>query len=493
MSIPRRSLDNLFASARSERSPLQSSHTEEIVASSPPTSATRRKLMSPAILATTAISLIAAAGITVKVIHDNDKKTDNNIAVVERPVDPSYAAITPPEPPANQPTIIGVAPDVPPGNTFDNPTIIVRKVTADDGTTTTIITQSVRVIALKADKAIFASLGLEQDAMENICTGLESADMMRNCSDGSYESQVKVCMVKDGASDEVVLMDRRGPMPVMFTSSDGRGHVVQSKNNVGVDPNKLVPVAAEGCGENVLMWFQPTKEFVSAMPGSLGEDLNETLQFQVRIEEGADGIVFVTTTSKDGEVLTEVIRNANNDGKEIRPNSACRQPATKAELEAMMNLDFLKPNNANAAVLVMSTQKNIDIDSLLRASKISKRCVILTSKHNKFVVDNADEIPSNSLQETRLSQGAINSPSVYPNPTVNGDATMQFNLLASRVVSMNLLNLNGETVKELAHNVSYTSGPHQISFGTFGVPAGMYLVTVSTDQGEQIVSRLIVQ
>lgn len=540
--------------------------------------------MSPAILATSAVALIAAAGITVKVIHDNDQKTDNNVAVVSKQVEPSYAAITPPEPPANTPQPASsefiTDGDRPGTETTKTTNPSIRVFTSDDGTVTSaIMTGNVRVIALKADDDIFASLGLEPEAVQNICTGLESADKMTNCSEGSAEGQVKVCMVKDGNTDEVVLMDRRGPMPVMFTSADGRGHVVQSKSTVGVDPNKLVPVAAEGCGENVLMWFQPTEEFVYSMPEGLGDELNEFLEFQVNIREVDGGKMIVTTKSKDGEVTTEVIKNSNDDGREIRPNSACRVPATKDELDAIFNLDDILKMKSNDGqfVIVNNNQKNIDIDSILREANIeidqemktvdgktkavfvsktvtisdtsmpnnlwvqhdgdakmpseirirkvmtsdsdgnytievneevdfevhkmvfrsspnvSSRCVILTSKNNNVKVDTDADVPNTSLQETRLRQGAIFAPSVYPNPTNTGDAQMEFNLSEPRAVSMNLLNLNGETVKEVARNVSYPAGRQKISFGTNGVPAGMYLVAVTTNEGEQIVSRLIVQ
>ena len=70
---------------------------------------------------------------------------------------------------------------------------------------------------------------------------------------------------------------------------------------------------------------------------------------------------------------------------------------------------------------------------------------------------------------------------------------MEFTLAQPRVVNMNLMNLNGDSVKELARNIAFSPGVQRISFGTSGVPAGMYLVAVTTDQGERIVSRLIVQ
>ena len=481
--------------------------------------------MSPAILVASTVALMAAAGVTVKVIHDNDKKPGSQVAGTEQPTTASIAT-----PPADfnlgRMTTLDNSSDDNNNNATASDSdgsktrkVVVRTVTTKDGktteTTNTFEVPDVSVMALRADEDIFASLGLEPEAVENICTGLRSADGMTNCSDGSAES-VKVCMVKDGDMDEVVLMDRRGPMPVMFTSTDGRGHVVQSKTTVGVDPNKLVPVAAEGCGENVLMWFQPTEEFVFSMPEELGDELNEVLQYQVQIREISDGKTVVTTTSRDGETVTEVIRNFDGEGKEIRPQSACRAPATKEELDEIFNLDFLTVNNnapnnwttkdgqtvnvdsimkaaqaqireamANANVdgnvnvkaisvttdarimtddempetllmqhdgkapkvitisrtmrtdsignVVISMDEDVDIEVhkmiVKSAPNVSRRCIILSSKRNTFIEAPEDEVPTTSLQETRLKEGAISAPNVFPNPTLDGDATMDGILL----------------------------------------------------------------
>ena len=102
-------------------------------------------------------------------------------------------------------------------------------------------------------------------------------------------------------------------------------------------------------------------------------------------------------------------------------------------------------------------------------------------------------IAGGTLQETRLSEGAVSSTSLYPNPSNGNAVTMRFTLDEPRSVSMSLMNLNGEVVADLASDVVSSPGENEIGFSTNEVSPGMYLVSLTTQQGEHVVQRLIVQ
>jgi hypothetical protein len=98
------------------------------------------------------------------------------------------------------------------------------------------------------------------------------------------------------------------PAPVMATSLDGRGRVFSFANcQAGsVDPNKLVAVAAKHDGQDVLMWYPPTQDFLAAMPDSIQRELSQIIEIDVQ-DDGTNKHIRIRT-SRDGEVVTEDFR-----------------------------------------------------------------------------------------------------------------------------------------------------------------------------------------
>ena len=593
MTAERRNLKDYFDAARAEQSPMSADAARSMVSDAAAAGAARSPFMSPALLATSAAAIIAAAGVTVKVIHDNDKKTENQLATTTSISAPP--SLTPPATSQTggstpEPVMASIVPMDDGGTDDDTKTkrvTIVQTVSATDDETVVIDvdenvfiapSNNVAVFALRADEDIYQSLGLEPQAVQSICKNLAGADSVVNCSPEHPEPQMKVCVFKEGSTDEVVFMDRPGPMPVMFTSADGRGKVVGATYTTNMDPNKLVPVAAEGCGSNMLMWFEPTEEFVFSMPDSLGEELEQVIDMEVRIET-KDGKTVMTQRQRNPDgTVTEEITELGPTQREmdlLKKNMQVLQWSMDSTLE-QMNIDSImdevsvKINSAlgnthkNLEIILRDAEVNVDsimkhhniqidtanmrrhmrfrmrhldkdmqeLDMDMRemredmkelreemkhmkfqfkfdgdsakvrrfhfesAPNIQRRVIILTSVH-------APDAPSDKtikapqapmmLQESRFGEGAVLSTKVYPNPTSDGGATIRFNLAEPRTISVDLLSLSGESVMTLADGVSRTSGAGQLAFPLNGVAPGMYLVSLTTDQGERAVQRLIVQ
>jgi hypothetical protein len=386
-----------------------------------------------------------------------------------------------------------------------------------------VLFSTVGITALRADDDIVRSLGLEPQAVQEICRNLAGADSLTNCSINMSDAKVKVCVFKDGSTDEVVFMDKPGPMPVMFTSSDGKGHVVASHFSQSVDPNKLVPVAAKGCGDNMVMWFQPTQDFVMSMPDDLGKDLERVLDVEVRIEtkdgktrvrqrqKNADG----TTMEKDIELndidlkdfdanidMLNKIKDARfmqwNDSVIAKSISIVTDdnfgPLSDADSFSVRKRVVIRMNNSETIIEHNACTPSVQRFEFLSSPNISSRVIILSRGPKRPVVPNVPQpLEHASLQETRTSQGAVAGSMLFPNPTTDGGATLSFSLTAARTLNLSLLNLNGEKLMDLARNVYRTAGDGQLAFGLHDTAPGMYLVVLETDQGERVVQRLIVQ
>lgn len=373
----------------------------------------------------------------------------------------------------------------------------------------------IHVAALVANDAFYRSLRIEPAALTEICRNLAGADSVTNCSMGSYDQQTKVCVYKNGATDEVVFMDGPGPMPVMFTSANGRGRVVTSRYSSNVDPNRLVPVAAHGCGDNVLMWFAPTEEFVYSLPDSLSKDLNHVLEFEMQMR--ADGknlriksrINHADSLSSIDEVfcLDSLLGTKSKMMDSVRKHfdAKIRELSSHGQVDSLFNkFRSLVPDSLfrNFMLLLDSADVKIEIKTDEQSVRPHRLRDELSTdfEHSIMVIkcgriDRGVGVPPAALpiQETRLSEGAVSKTSIYPNPTSDGGVTIAFTLQEPRLLSVHLTDLGGAEIRELATNVWKNTGPGQMAFVLSDVPAGMYLVTIVTDRNERVVQRLIVQ
>lgn len=81
---------------------------------------------------------------------------------------------------------------------------------------------------------------------------------------------------------------------------------------------------------------------------------------------------------------------------------------------------------------------------------------------------------------------------VYPNPISTNTTTLQYTLSEQSRVAVSLYNIQGQRIKELAVTDRLEKGKwiEQLSLGD--LQAGMYLLAVMTDKGEQSVQRIMV-
>jgi len=89
----------------------------------------------------------------------------------------------------------------------------------------------------------------------------------------------------------------------------------------------------------------------------------------------------------------------------------------------------------------------------------------------------------------RTCSGAIENLSVFPNPT-DGNVNIKFDLKTERNYNVSLHNLMGSKIMDLG-DYSTAVGEIDLNFNLKNVEAGLYLIVVQTESGEQAVQRII--
>lgn len=97
------------------------------------------------------------------------------------------------------------------------------------------------------------------------------------------------------------------------------------------------------------------------------------------------------------------------------------------------------------------------------------------------------------LDVWRTSAGAIEGTYLYPNPAPEGRTTLHYKLLENRLVSVTLFDIWGRRIRELVSPESRTAGEGEFALGCGDLPEGMYIVVLQTDKGEQSVQRIMVE
>lgn len=92
----------------------------------------------------------------------------------------------------------------------------------------------------------------------------------------------------------------------------------------------------------------------------------------------------------------------------------------------------------------------------------------------------------------RACSGSIENLKLYPNPS-SGKFSTKFNLTEDRNLTFSLHDLSGRLIQYLEDMNSYKSGEIDKAFNPSNIQAGVYLIVVRSDKGEQVVQRLIIK
>lgn len=106
----------------------------------------------------------------------------------------------------------------------------------------------------------------------------------------------------------------------------------------------------------------------------------------------------------------------------------------------------------------------------------------------KVKVDSTTIVINNGINKIN---NVVNSLSVYPNP-VTENATVTFNVANTTVMSVNVYNVQGQLIAELAKNHVFATGVNTLNLSTENIPTGLYMVTFVSKEGV-LTHKVIVQ
>ncbi|MFI5263314.1 MAG: T9SS type A sorting domain-containing protein, partial [Candidatus Kapaibacterium sp.] len=135
--------------------------------------------------------------------------------------------------------------------------------------------------------------------------------------------------------------------------------------------------------------------------------------------------------------------------------------------------------------------------------KAAKSIPVITSYR---IDDNADSVVINTpngkkvITKTDLS---VNEPTsgvnqvlsrsiIYPNPAKN-TTTVRFNLSEPRTLAFSIHDLLGKRVMEGGNLSATSAGSFEKELNVSELPAGVYLLVITTDKGEQSMQRLVIE
>ncbi len=476
---PKRNLQTLFSRARQESSPVSSDDVRSIVeaAGSAPSMSNHM----PAIITSTVATLAMAAGLTAYLLSPDPSTVQSTFGAVAEP----------------KPTSREMAVADPTGNDA-NVSIAVLSLESGD---------------LQSLNIDLASLGVLRNLVPH-------ADSIAQCMPRAKTSNGTLCVWKNGERKEVALCSAPGPMPVMFTSSDGRGKMVRIEMSEQFDPNELIPVEAPSPNGNMLMWFSPTKDLMSMLPEGVEKQLCKErgigMDVDVRIiRDGKDGqfampnidSLMRTLPSFDSLVdgrsriimkRRNIVINSDNPKITIIDTDTLNKTTIDTDSldKTIFDIDYLIKTQIcklpNAIIATSNDTVFIDTNAAPCARMSMKTRVIILRRGNKSS-DIVPTVDGSKLQENRIESGALRLENIYPNPTMDGGAAVSYTLSGDRLINVDLHDLSGNKVATLVSGVRKSTGTGQIAFTLDGITPGMYLVTMTTDRGERAVQRLIVQ
>jgi hypothetical protein len=122
------------------------------------------------------------------------------------------------------------------------------------------------------------------------------------------------------------------------------------------------------------------------------------------------------------------------------------------------------------------------LDSILSANETTTRSDI----------GNPASTGSCYLSFCTITSGGINSAPIFPNPAHDA-LTVGYRLMGRRIVTITLHDINGAQVRQLVAPHLRDAGRWEMRGSIVGVMPGIYLVVISTEKGEQVVQRVIIE
>ena len=112
---------------------------------------------------------------------------------------------------------------------------------------------------------------------------------------------------------------------------------------------------------------------------------------------------------------------------------------------------------------------------------------------DRYRDDLEDDKTDNAYKDShREEAGTVIDLKIAPNPVTGSIAKISFKITDKRNLKISIHDISGREIMILAENDFHYEGEYSIDADLSDLPGGMYLIAITTDKGEQAVSRVIV-
>lgn len=328
-------------------------------------------------------------------------------------------------------------------------------------------------------------------------------------------------------------------IPYMITTKSGKGCRVSANEGTGLEPNQMLPVAANLNNTDVLLWYPATLDVVRGFPDSLQAEIESSLkmegmkferrvvkmnsstpaalcldssrmQVQTKVIVIDDGVeLSEMDVPRDNELdkfRTEIIElHSKSDVKDfanLEPDIDIEETVVSDQPSEHIKRVWRKRSDAHPVDSVEKWTKSLyrndweyadrDNSKQPTCSVAQTRLVIIKSRVKAGTKQLQPINSAPSLQEFRTSSASVTDSKVFPNPTWEKGATLDYTLSKPTSVSVNVISLDGKIAQTIVNATEQSAGNHQLPFVLKDVQPGMYMVVLTTQSGEQVVQRLIV-
>lgn len=268
-------------------------------------------------------------------------------------------------------------------------------------------------------------------------------------------------------------------------------------SNYGALPNIHVVFARSSTGEELLVVPANTSQMVEAIDDFSDEGLADSLRERIaeaKSEKESDSLelalraIYTPTSPAKARWQTDSLQKITlQKAKDTIPTSSLIGITIRRDTNSMTLWCRVSPE----VIAALPDRYRIPLErELAAAQKYSSLCEIPNREEREELERVIAGKPF--LETWRSCAGALSAKSVAPNPAQN-DATVRFLLSAPRTVSAALHDIRGQHLETLATAQSFGAGEHTLAVNLTKHIAGMYLLVLTTQQGEQTVQRVMIE
>lgn len=109
-----------------------------------------------------------------------------------------------------------------------------------------------------------------------------------------------------------------------------------------------------------------------------------------------------------------------------------------------------------------------------------------------------DDLKKEFPSEIEKTNEPVNSKSsntnieIFPNPVLNNKATLNFEVNSEISISISIYDISGKLIQSIKSNENTFQGKFSEQINLNGFESGLYLVSISTNQNEQFVKKIII-